>query len=171
MDRKQLEKQPWSQEGLERVGHCPICGDLGITLLHDGLTDEVCFCAPARGLLCQRLATRAANLDLKPTSAIMAMDYSTYYIHEVRDNRTKGNFHGWSAVRAMITLNNRYKTEHQPVWMIGRWSTRLLSQKRKQSHVPATGIHGLPLVTGCGGGRFSETNDERKGGVHNYGRN
>ncbi|MHB1644059.1 MAG: class I SAM-dependent methyltransferase, partial [Acidithiobacillus sp.] len=53
MDHKRLENQPWPPEGLEQVERCPICGEADRTLLHDGLTDKIFFCAPGRWSLYQ----------------------------------------------------------------------------------------------------------------------
>ena len=159
MDRKQLGNQPWPQEGLERVERCPICGEVDRTLLHDGLTDKVFFCAPGRWSLYQCPTCGAAYLDPRPTPATIAMAYSDYYTHEEGDDAPKGRFAHLKRRLRNDYLNARYNADLQPAWKVGRWITPLLGRKRKQidesvRHLPATGKPGVLVDIGCGNGQF-----------------
>jgi hypothetical protein len=73
MDHKQLENQPCPNKDLERVDHRPICGEVDRTLLHDGLTDKVFFCAPGRWSQYQCQSCGSAYLDQRPDPAALAM--------------------------------------------------------------------------------------------------
>jgi len=159
MDHKQLENQPWPQEGLERVERCPICSEVDRTLLYGGLTDKIFFCAPGRWSLYQCPTCGAAYLDPRPTSATIAMAYSAYYTHEEGDDAPKGGFAHFKRRLRNDYLNARYNTDLQPAWKIGRWITFLWPQKRKQidesvRHLPATGKPGVLVDIGCGNGQF-----------------
>jgi 2-polyprenyl-3-methyl-5-hydroxy-6-metoxy-1,4-benzoquinol methylase len=159
MDHKQLENQPWPQEGLERVERCPICGEVDRTLLYGGLTDKIFFCAPGRWSLYQCPTCGAAYLDPRPTSATIAMAYSAYYTHEEGDDAPKGGFAHFKRRLRNDYLNARYNTDLQHAWKIGRWITFLWPQKRKQidesvRHLPATGKPGVLVDIGCGNGQF-----------------
>ena len=159
MDHKRLENQPWPPEGLEQVERCPICGEADRTLLHDGLTDKIFFCAPGRWSLYQCPTCGVAYLDPRPIPATIAMAYSDYYTHEEGDDAPKGGFARFKRHLRNDYLNARYNTDLQPAWKVGRWITRLLSQKRKQidesvRHLPATGKPGVLVDIGCGNGQF-----------------
>lgn len=159
MDHNHMENQPWPQEGLERVDRCPICGEVGRTLLHDGLTDKVFFCAPGRWSLYQCPTCGAAYLDPRPTPATIAMAYSDYYTHEEGDDAPKGRFAHFKRRLRNDYLNARYNTDLHPAWKVGRWITFLLPQKQKQidesvRHLPATGKPGVLVDIGCGNGQF-----------------
>ena len=159
MDHKRLENQPWPPEGLEQVERCPICGEADRTLLHDGLTDKIFFCAPGRWSLYQCPTCGVAYLDPRPIPATIAMAYSDYYTHEEGDDAPKGGFARFKRHLRNDYLNARYNTDLQPAWKVGRWITPLLSQKRKQidesvRHLPATGKPGVLVDIGCGNGQF-----------------
>ncbi|MBN6743213.1 hypothetical protein JKG47_22615 [Acidithiobacillus sp. MC6.1] len=48
MDHPVNNNETWPADGLERVERCPICGEADRSLLYEGLTDKVFFCAPGQ---------------------------------------------------------------------------------------------------------------------------
>ncbi|MFA6181997.1 methyltransferase domain-containing protein [Acidithiobacillus sp.] len=161
MDHNQLENQPWPQEGLERVDRCPICGEVGRALLHDGLTDKVFFCAPGQWSLYQCSTCGAAYLDPRPTQATIAIAYSAYYTHDEVNDIPSGRLGLFKRSLRNGYLNARYQAHFRPTWGIGRRITRLLPQKRWVDegvrHLPTTGNPGVLVDIGCGNGQFLHT--------------
>jgi len=160
MDHRQLANQSWPKEGLERVERCPICGEEDRTLLHDGLTDKVFFCAPGRWTLYQCRACGAAYLDPRPTPETIAMAYSKYYTHLEEDDIPKGTLAHIKRRLRNDYLNARYNVDLQPAWKIGRWLVPLLDRKKKQieesvRHLPTT--PGILVDIGCGNGHYLRT--------------
>lgn len=132
MDHKNIQLQPWPKEGLERVESCPICGEVDRTLLYEGLTDKVFFCAPGQWSLYSCPTCGCAYLDPRPTPATIAMAYSDNYTLEEGNDAPKGRFARFTRRLRNDYLNALYNTDLQPAWKIGRWITFLLPRKRKQ---------------------------------------
>ena len=71
----------WPRDGLERVGHCPVCGAGESHVLHEGLTDRVFFCAPGTWTLHACESCTSAYLDPRPTPQTIGLAYQAYFTH------------------------------------------------------------------------------------------
>ncbi len=161
MDHKNIQLQPWPKEGLERVESCPICGEVDRTLLYEGLTDKVFFCAPGQWSLYSCPTCGCTYLDPRPTPATIAIAYSAYYTHEEVNDVPKGRLGLFKRRLRNGYLNARYQTHLRPTWGMGRWIAPFLPQKRWVDegvrHLPTTGKPGVLVDIGCGNGQFLRT--------------
>jgi len=82
-----LADTPWPEGGLVRVKHCPVCGSERRKLLHEGLSDNVFFCAPGRWTMYQCTECRSGYLDPRPSEETLGLAYSTYYTHAENDTQ------------------------------------------------------------------------------------
>jgi hypothetical protein len=121
----------WPDNGLERVEACPVCNEKSRTLLYDGLTDRVFFCAPGRWTLYACNYCHSAYLDPRPTPETIGIAYNTYFTHEEKGEVVpKSRFGLLKRGLRNGYLNARYKTNLRPSMSIGRFITPLLPQKR-----------------------------------------
>lgn len=161
MDPKHMENQSWAKDGLERVESCPVCGEVDRTLLYEGLTDKVFFCAPGEWSLYRCAACGSAYLDPRPTSATIGRAYSAYYTHEEANDAPRSRFGLIKRSLRNGYLNAHYQAQLRPAWGMGRWITPLLPQKRWVDegvrHLPTTGKPGILVDIGCGNGQFLRT--------------
>jgi SAM-dependent methyltransferase len=150
----------WPNEALERVDRCPLCGDREADVYHQGLTDNVCFCAPGRWTLyrCTRCGT--VYLDPRPTAATIGQAYAKYHTHE--ENAEPPPPRGLTG-RMRRALRNGYLNAHfrldlRPALTLGRWAIGLHPAKRCQSdrkaRVPLPHRGARLLDIGCGNGAF-----------------
>lgn len=154
---------PWPASELESVSNCPVCGDTGRTILHDGLIDNVFFVAPGKWTLHSCNQCRSAYLDPRPTPASIAKAYGTYYTHAVdADNDNASKFGITRRLRRMMSngyLNHIYGTKMQPSSILGPWIAKLMPHRRQMldnrfRYLPKT-IKGKRLLDiGCGNGDF-----------------
>ena len=158
MDHKNIQLQSWPKEGLERVESCPICGEVDRTLLYEGLTDKIFFCAPGQWSLYNCPTCGCAYLDPRPTPDTIAMAYSAYYTHDEVNDAPKSRLGLFKRSLRNGYLNARYNVKIRPTWGMGRWITPLLPQKRwvdeRVRHLPITGKPGVLVDIGCGNGQF-----------------
>lgn len=72
----------WPEADLEKLGKCPLCGDLERTLLYKGLRDRVFFCAPGEWTLYTCSGCKCAYLDPRPTPETIGRAYAKYFTHD-----------------------------------------------------------------------------------------
>ena len=157
--RQQEDVTPWPADGLERVEECPVCGSAMRTLLYKSLTDKVFFCAPGRWTLYRCTDCNSAFLDPRPTTATIALAYSSYFTHELASDDAPQSRMG--RIKRGIRngyLNARYQVQLQPAILAGRWITPLLPAKRRAidefvRHLPQK-KGGKVADIGCGNGQF-----------------
>jgi len=154
--------QTWPAEGLEHVEQCPVCGSADRTLLYEGLTDRVFFCAHGVWTLQRCRECRSAYLDPRPTRETIGLAYSRYYTHAAGD---RGSVHGLSWMgrlrRAVGNgyLNGRYGTDFRPASLLGRLAVTMVPGKRVQldaqaRNLPSAWPGAALLDVGCGNGDF-----------------
>lgn len=74
-------KGDWPAGGLETLGHCPLCESSLRSVLHEGLRDNVFFCAPGQWTMWRCDDCRSAYLDPRPTPETIHLAYASYYTH------------------------------------------------------------------------------------------
>jgi 2-polyprenyl-3-methyl-5-hydroxy-6-metoxy-1,4-benzoquinol methylase len=156
--------EPWPAEGLETLGHCPLCGAAERSLLFDGLCDAIFFVAPGRWTLWRCGGCGNGYLDPRPDAATIGRAYEEYYTHEAP----------WAAAPPATRLqrlrsglangyrNRRYGTRFSPAYAPGYWLGRLLRPLAEPSDVAYRFLERRPddapqprlLDVGCGGGAF-----------------
>lgn len=152
---------PWPVDGLEAVEKCPVCGGIERTLLYEGLTDKIFFCAPGQWSLYRCSACESAFLDPRPTLDTISLAYKAYYTHEATDNVPTNRLAHIKLNLRNGYLNNRYHISLRPAWGLGRWIVPLLPYKKRLEeyvrHLPAHNKPGVVLDIGCGNGEFLNT--------------
>ncbi len=154
--------QRWPENGLESVERCPVCGSRMRTVLYEGLTDRVFFCAPGTWTLHRCGECRSAYLDPRPTRDTVGLAYSRYFTHAADD---RGSVHGLSwmgRLRRAVSngyLNHHYGTDFRPASPLGRLVVPMLPGKRAQlvalaRNLPAVRSGATLLDVGCGNGNF-----------------
>jgi hypothetical protein len=81
-------EQEWPANGLEVVDRCPVCGEGEREILHQGLRDQVFYCAPGEWTLYCCRGCCSAYLDPRPTAETIYLAYRKYYTHQLA-----GDFH------------------------------------------------------------------------------
>ncbi len=161
MDHKQLENQPWPKEGLEQVDRCPVCGEMGRTLLYDKLVDDVMFCAPGHWSLYKCQACNAAYLDPRPTPATISLAYRNYHTHYSIESSTPNKIGKLRKSLRNGYINYKLKANLIPEMKIGRWLVPLLMQSRRIDesirHIPKGCRSKIIADIGCGNGQFLQT--------------
>lgn len=71
----------WPADGLQALGHCPLCESSLRSVLHEGLRDSVFFCAPGLWTMWRCDDCRSAYLDPRPTPETIHLAYANYYTH------------------------------------------------------------------------------------------
>lgn len=143
---------------------CPVCGSNKRTILHDGLTDRIFFCAPGKWTLQLCGDCGSGYLDPRPTSATIHLAYQSYYTHEVtvRDKTER-----LSAVRLLMRMlgngyrNSRYATRFMPANRTGNILFKFLPNARLQfdrqmRYLPRLPEGGRLLDLGFGSGAYLE---------------
>jgi len=155
--------QPWPEEGLERLGRCPICGSGERELLHEELKDEVFFCAPGYWTMWRCASCYSGYLDPRPTVATIGQAYGNYYTHQAGRGRADSSSLGWfRRIRRALSngyLNARYGTDYQPASRLGPGLAKMLPWQRERLDArfrwlpkPVAGQRVLDV--GCGNGGF-----------------
>ncbi len=147
----------WPPNGLETVAHCPICGETGREVLHDGLEDRIFFSAPGSWTLHRCARCGAAYLDPRPNRATIDRAYSSYYTHRESLPALEGG-----DLRAAVRngyLNHRYGYELTPASRLGPIVAALLPKRRSFAdrlvrHLQRPRGGGRLLDVGCGDGAF-----------------
>jgi SAM-dependent methyltransferase len=143
----------------EPVAACPVCGDGGREVLHDGLVDRL-YGAPGTWRMQRCTGCGAAYLDPRPTADSIGAAYEGYYTHEPAPEAA-GSGPGRRLRRALRNgyLNARYGYALRPATGLGRLLVPLLPGQRAAAdrHVrgltrPREGARVLDV--GCGNGEF-----------------
>jgi SAM-dependent methyltransferase len=154
---------PWPDEGLENLLRCPVCGDAGRDLLHDGLRDLL-FGAAGKWRLFRCTRCGLAYLDPRPDPLSIGAAYQRYYTHA---ERQLDDDPAAPAASLVADLKQRL-LRHYLVYRFGpvgkgRWLLALpvLAQPRTREafdmamrNLPRPQDLGTLLDIGCGSGRF-----------------
>lgn len=151
----------WPPKELEHVTNCPICKSQKRSLLYDGLTDRVFFCAPGTWALYDCEECGSAYLDPRPSRASIGLAYQSYYTHEEGNNPEIERVNFLARLKRGLRngyLNHRYSVALQPSLPLGRWLVPLLPQRRMIDeyvrHLPRATLGAKLLDIGCGNGGF-----------------
>ncbi len=166
----QMLASKWPADGLERVASCPVCGSNERTILHDGLTDRIFFCAPGKWTLHLCGGCGSGYLDPRPSQATIHLAYRSYYTHEVT---VRQKTQGLSTIRRLMRMlgngyrNSRYGTHYAPASRAGNILFKLfpnarLGFDRQMRYLPRLPEGGRLLDLGFGSGAFLEL--AREGG-------
>ena len=113
----------WPEDGLETLGACPVCESTQRTVLHDGLRDNVFFCAPGKWTMWRCEGCRSAYLDPRPTPETIHLAYTKYYTHEpLMAPEADEQLSVPRKIRRSLAngyRNWRYGTEHRPASPLG----------------------------------------------------
>lgn len=154
----------WPTEGLEDIGHCPICGDVKRNLLYSDLSDRIFFIAPGTWTMWQCTSCRTGYLDPRPSKSTIGLAYGRYYTHKRADVLP-----GKSVLeRFRQALGNdyrkaRYKARLIPILpFVGRVAIKLLPKVRRRidfeyRFLPRLSQGSSLLDVGSGNGDFLRT--------------
>lgn len=159
----------WPEEELERVKQCPVCGSSDREVMHEGLVDQVFFCAPGQWTLhrCQKCSS--GYLDPRPSRDSIGLAYQQYYTHGSADERkSASDLNGIHRLRRKIAngyRNVRYGTNYQPASTFSSWMFYLVPSykrilDREMRHLPKLPPDGKLLDIGCGDGGFLKRAEE-----------
>lgn len=154
--------RPWPKDGLEPVERCPVCTSVLRTVLYEGLTDRVFFCAPGTWTLHRCGECRSAYLDPRPTRDAVSLAYSRYFTHAADDRESVHGLSWMGRLRRAVGngyLNHRYRTDFRPASPLGRLVAPMVPGKRAQlvalaRNLPAAWPGATLLDVGCGNGDF-----------------
>lgn len=152
----------WPIEGLEFLGHCPICKNEQRTLVYESLTDRL-YRAPGLWTLYNCKSCNSAYLDPRPSQNTISLAYHSYYTHENRITPQRKKTIP-SNIRLALRndyLNWKYGYKEVPDNQIGRWIMYLLppffrhewDAYARHLRWKTSGEHNL-LDVGCGTGEF-----------------
>ena len=148
----------WPEDGIETLGHCPMCGSSERTTLYTGLRDRL-FGAPGQWTLRRCSSCRLGYLDPRPDEPTIGLAYANYITHEAPKPRSSSK-----ALRTALRegyLTHRYGYHHLkgPKW--GYWLMWLLPAPLRREwdhwarHLAPPGPSGGNLLDiGSGNGRF-----------------
>lgn len=158
---------PWPLDGIENIGKCPICGELGRGALYKGLVDNTFFCAAGKWTLWSCETCGAAYLDPRPSVETIHLAYEQYYTHG-RKKTGRDDYKDLSYFRKIRRrlvngyTNWRFGTNEKNANALGVVSAFLIpgmrtlidSQYRSLPMAPKKDASLLDL--GCGDGAFLE---------------
>jgi 2-polyprenyl-3-methyl-5-hydroxy-6-metoxy-1,4-benzoquinol methylase len=152
--------EAWPENGLEYLGKCPICGNAGRTLLHDGLYDRL-FGAPGLWTMYRCSHCKSGYLDPRPNQETVGLAYANYVTHEPqRPIPTQAIKLARLKLRNGY-LNRKFGYHESPSWRCGYWIMRLMpfpirgewDHRARHLRIPEFGTNRL-LDVGCGNGNF-----------------
>ena len=159
--------RPWPEEGLERLGRCPVCGGGERELLHEALKDAVFFCAPGCWTMWRCGNCRSGYLDPRPTVATIGQAYTSYYTHEMVIPKQKSPITSISSLVDHVrkrfrpaywnaTYGHRIKPDFGPANILTRTlpETLTLHWDYYIRHMPKAEPGMRLLDIGCGNGNF-----------------
>jgi len=77
-----LADEAWPEDGLERVGRCPLCASSSRSVRHTDLSDRLFRAAPGRWTLHDCAGCGGAYVDPRPTRETIGLAYRSYYTHD-----------------------------------------------------------------------------------------
>ena len=154
--------KPWPDDALERLNHCPVCGETGRSTLYTGLTDRDYGCAPGTWTLrrCERCSS--GYLDPRPTQETIDRAYANYYegAPDPRQRLQRGGVIP-TLRRALRNgyLNARYGYSLRPASRLGVFVAPLTPRQKERAdrsvmYLPRTRDRPILLDVGCGDGAF-----------------
>lgn len=151
--------EPWPEEGLEYLGHCPVCGSGHRSVLHRDLTDRVFHSAPGRWTM-YRCECGSAYLDPRPSPEAIHLAYRDYHTHGLpAGDRRRSPLARLGRALLHGYLNRRYGYEFTPTIGLGALlvpvvpgGPGLASMHVRSLRRPTAQGHLLDV--GCGNGEF-----------------
>lgn len=163
-DLPQPWAEPWPEEGLERLGCCPVCGSTEKTVLHANLVDEVFRVASGLWTLWRCEVCRSGYLDPRPSREAIHIAYENYYTHleVVRRDHSASLSPFRNLYRYLVNsyINWRYSTQTLPSSIFGVLIVHAMPSlkrmiDRRYRHMPRIPKGGGRLLdVGCGDGSF-----------------
>jgi len=130
-----IADKAWPNEGLEQLGHCPVCQAEQREMLFDNLFDNTFDCAPGRWTLWRCRACRSAYLDPRPTPETIKQAYESYYTHASAGQADQAQTSLIRRIRQRLLngySNVRYGTRLTPAYpLLGRLYGALFPRRRK----------------------------------------
>lgn len=148
----------WPQDGIEYLGHCPVCGSKDRTVLHENLIDRW-FHAPGRWTMQLCSDCGSGYIDPRPSRDTISLAYTNYETHRPTDSlQTSARL----ATRLRNGyLNTKYGYQMQPASRWGYLAMHLLPPPLRLEwdhyarHLPRPKPgHNKLLDAGCGNGEF-----------------
>ncbi len=149
----------WPQDGLEYLGHCPVCGSTQRRVLHENLIDRW-FHAPGRWTMQLCGECGSGYIDPRPNQASISLAYANYLTHQVSAPTTSEDSRLTLRLRNGY-LNTKYGYHMQPASRLGYLAMKLLPPPLQfewdhyARHLPKPSPgHNKLLDVGCGNGDF-----------------
>jgi len=151
------EAADWPVDGLEYLGHCPVCRAIERDLLYEGLRDRL-FGAPGQWTMYRCRGCLSSYLDPRPAYETISLAYKHYFTHELR---REGQ--GLSLTRKIMRNlangyhNNYFNSQMNPAWSLGKWLALLTPGIRAMLDADMrhlSGKAGRLLDIGSGNGQF-----------------
>lgn len=153
----------WVDEGLEFLGHCPICGSSDRTKLYDKLHDRL-FGAPGHWTFYQCRECASGYLDPRPTPETISLAYACYATHDENQLEDENKLQGLKRLRVAMRndyLSRRYAYRRSPTVPWGHLAMYFLPPPLRLEwdhyarHLPRPKPgHNRLLDVGCGNGDF-----------------
>lgn len=149
----------WPQDGLEYLGHCPVCGSNRRSVLHHNLIDRW-FHAPGRWTMQLCGDCGSGYIDPRPNAISVGLAYANYETHRPTEAQPAGHNRLATSLRNGY-LNTKYGYQMQPASPWGYLAMHLLPPPLRLEwdhyarHLPKPqpGRNKL-LDVGCGNGDF-----------------
>jgi SAM-dependent methyltransferase len=183
MATHEIDKVDWPADGIESLGHCPVCGSKARQVLHTMLTDDIYKVAPGSWSLQQCGGCKSAYLDPRPTRETIGLAYAEYHTHEQPSRFMRAAPTPKNALRRLTRsltngyVNARYGTAYQPATWFGYWLMKMLPVNRRRLDRPFSELKfrvpircpegGKLLDVGCGSGIFLQV--AREAGWQTFG--
>jgi 2-polyprenyl-3-methyl-5-hydroxy-6-metoxy-1,4-benzoquinol methylase len=153
----------WQPDGLEFLGHCPVCGSTDRKTLYSDLIDKVFLCAPGNWQLYQCSVCDSGYLDPRPNKETIYLAYGNYYTHEESVSKDEYLTLNWRRKLRRRFVNGythwRYGILDKPSSRLGVVMAWLLPYMRRlidnqYRYLPRPAPHARLLDVGFGNGEF-----------------
>lgn len=159
MTNSNIDK-PWPEGSLDKVTRCPVCEGAGRSLLHEGLTDRIFYCAPGMWTLWKCSSCGSAYLDPRPNEESIGLAYSNYFTHENRLKQAK-ELSLWNRIRRTLGngyRNNKFGSNLSPAsklgMLLGIFPSQRLLKEQEFRNLEKSSFRQRLLDVGCGNGDF-----------------